>query len=61
MIILFPKKKGVKIATALILEEISQGASYHYILGMIDFARKFKAISAQEARALIDYLQEGRK
>ena len=61
MIILFPKKKGVKIATTLIFEEIAQGASYQYILGMIDFAKKFGAITATEAKGLIDYLHEGSK
>lgn len=58
MIILFPKRKGVKIATTLIFEEIQSGASVPYIFGMIDFAKRFGAITADEETALIEYLKE---
>ena len=58
MMILFPKRKGVKIATALIFEEIEAGASATFILGMIHFATKFGAINKQEQAALIQYLEE---
>lgn len=60
MLILFPKRKGVKIATTLIFEEIKRGASYHYILGMLGFARKFGAITDTEEKAILDYLAEVR-
>jgi hypothetical protein len=58
MFILFPKRKGVKIATTIIFEETSAGASYHYILGMIDFAKRFGAITKDEAQGLFEYLTE---
>lgn len=58
MIILFPRRKGVKIATTLIFEAMERGESFRYVLGMIDFARKFGAITAAEAQALIEYLKE---
>lgn len=58
MLILFPKRKRVKIATTLILEEMRAGASYTYILGMIGFARKFGAITEAEEKSLLDYLRE---
>lgn len=58
MIILFPKRKGVKIATTLIFEEMRQGASYSFILGMIYFASKFGAITPKEQAALTEYLIE---
>lgn len=58
MLILFPKRNGVKIATALIFKEIDTGASFHYILGMIDFAKRFGAITGAEAAALLEYVKE---
>ena len=58
MLILFPKHKGVKIATTLIFQAIIDGASFHYIAGMIDFARSFGAITAAEEKALLDYIAE---
>ena len=59
MLILFPNdKNGVKIATRLIFEAMADGARFHYVLGMIDFARKFGAITQQEEKALLDYLAE---
>lgn len=58
MIILFPKRKGVKIATTLIFEQISKGAKFSYVLGMIDFARGFGAITEKEKKALLEYLRE---
>jgi hypothetical protein len=56
MLILFPKRRGVKIATTLIFEEMSAGASYHYILGMIQFAQRFGAITKAEAQGLLEHL-----
>lgn len=59
MMILFPKDRyGVKIALKLIFEAMEQGASYTYIIGMIDFARQFGAITAEEEKALTEYLIE---
>lgn len=58
MLILFQKRKGVKIATSLIFEEMQKGASVHYILGMIDFAFKIGAITKDERSALIQYLEK---
>ena len=58
MLILFKKRKGVKIATQLIFEEIQAGAGYTFILGMIYFASKFGAITHQEQVSLTDYLAE---
>lgn len=58
MLILFPKRKGVKIATTLIFKEIEEGASYIFILGMIHFAAKFGAITYEEQVGLTDYLIE---
>lgn len=57
-LILFPNKDGVKIATTLIFEAMLSGAGYNYILGMIDFARKFGAITEEEAQGLFEYLVE---
>ena len=37
---------------------MEQGASYTYIIGMIDFARQFGAITAEEEKALTEYLIE---
>lgn len=56
MIILFPKRKGVKIATEIIFREISAGAGYGFIMGMIYFASKFGAITHKEQVALTEYL-----
>lgn len=58
MLILFPKKKGVKIATNIIFEEMAAGAGTSFILGMIYFAAKFGAITTQEAKGLTEYLAE---
>ena len=58
MLILFPKRKGVKIATTLIFEEMRNGAGYHFVLGMIYFAAKFGAITDEEAQGLIKHLEE---
>lgn len=58
MIILFPKHKGAKIATTLIFKEMAAGAGFHYILGMIGFAKSFGAITDEEAKILIQYLEE---
>lgn len=58
MLILFPKRKGVKIATTLIFEAIGAGASYHYVLGMIEFAKRFGAITAEEEKGLLEHLTE---
>lgn len=51
----------IKKATTIIFEELQAGAGYHYILGMIDFARKFGAITQEEAQALVQYLEEREK
>lgn len=52
------KKDGVKIATTIIFEEMIKGAGTHYILGMIDFARRFGAITEDEQKGLIEHLEE---
>ena len=57
MIILFPKRKGVKIATTLIFKEMQQPQTDRaFILGMIHFAFAFGAITKSEQTALIEYL-----
>ena len=58
MLILFPKKKGVKIATTIIFEEINAGTTPSFILGMIYFASKFGAITTEETKGLTEYLWE---
>lgn len=58
MIILFPKRKGIKIATTLIFEAIKERQDYLFILGMIYFAAKFGAITPKEQQALMQYLEE---
>lgn len=58
MLILFPKRKGIKIATTLIFEEILAGAGYQFVMGMIYFAAKFGAITYEEQNSLVDYLIE---
>ncbi len=58
MIILFPKRNGIKIATTIIFEEMLAGASFQRIMGMIDFAAKFGAITKDESAALIQHLNE---
>lgn len=58
MLILFPKRKGVKIATTLIFEAIEEGHSFAHIFGMIDFASRFGAITDKERSALIQHLKE---
>ena len=58
MIILFPRRKGIKIATTLIFKEIEGGAGTSFILGMIHFAFSFGAITRAEQQALIEYLEE---
>lgn len=52
------KQNGIKIATTIIFEEILQGASFQRVMGMIDFAREFGAITQEEQSALIQYLKE---
>lgn len=58
MIILFPRHKGVKIATTIIFRAMMDGAGFHYILGMIDFARKFGAITSKEEASILEHLNE---
>ena len=62
MIILFPKRKGAKIATTIICKELREASKsssgYFFILGMIYFAAKFGAITYKEQIALTDYLNE---
>ena len=58
MMILFPKKDGVKIATTIIWEEILAGASFKYLMGMLDFALRFKAITEKERDIMIEYMIE---
>jgi hypothetical protein len=61
MLILFPKRKGAKIATTIIFQEIKNvkdSAGYWYVLGMIFFAAKFGAISYDEQVSLTQYLNE---
>lgn len=50
--------KGVNIAATLIFEEIAKGATFQYIMGMIDLAAKMGAISAEERQGLIEHLRE---
>ena len=52
------KRNGVKIATTIIFEEIAAGAGIAYVLGMIDFAKRYGAITEAEQAALIQYLEE---
>ena len=52
------KENGVKIATTIIFREIAAGAGFHYVLGMIEFAEKFGAITQEESKALLEYLKE---
>ena len=64
MIILFPKRKGVKIATHIIFEEMknlkkgSGSSTYFIVLGMIYFAARFGAITYDEQIALTEHLNE---
>lgn len=58
MIILFPKRKGIKIATTLIHKALLEGAAADYVKGMIGFALGFGAINAEEAEILTQYLEE---
>lgn len=63
MLILFPKRKGAKIATTIIFQEmknIKKGNSHNYffVLGMLYFAAKFGAITHKEQIALTEYLNE---
>ena len=68
MIILFPKRKGAKIATTIISKELREASKireasksssgYFFVLGMIYFAAKFGAITYKEQIALTDYLNE---
>ena len=58
MLILFPKRKDVKIATTILFQYLRSGAAYNYCLGAIDFALAFGAITKQESLALIEYLEE---
>lgn len=60
MIILFPKRKGIKIATTIIFEAFEKGASATYLLGMIHFASAFGAITKKEEEILIQYI-DGRE
>ena len=52
------KRNGIKIATTIIFEEIKQGASFQRVMGMLDFALSFGAITQAERAALIQYLEE---
>lgn len=58
MLILFPKRNGVKIATTLIFEAIEEKKGFNYVSGMIDFAYSIKAITDAERAALLQYLIE---
>ena len=62
-LILFPRRKGVKIATHIIFKEMenvcqSSSSSYFLVLGMILFAARFGAISYDEQVALTAHLNE---
>ena len=62
-LILFPKRKGVKIATTLIfkeMEDLTGSHKYFFVLGMIYFAAKFGAITYKEQIALTEHLNEKR-
>ena len=62
MLILFPKRKGVKIATTIIFEEMAEPHNPLFVLGMIYFAAKFGAITPAEQSALIQlYAEQNRK
>lgn len=61
MIILFPKRKGVKIATAIIFRAIERKAGFNYIMGMLEFAHEFGAITGAERATLTQYLVESYK
>lgn len=52
------KQNGIKIATTIIFEEIKAGSGEQFILGMIHFAKRFGAITAEDQSALIQYLKE---
>lgn len=56
MIILFPRRKGVKIATRLTFEAMEQRQEPQFIQGMIYFAAAFGAITKAERASLIQYL-----
>lgn len=58
MIILFPKRKGVKIAPTIIFKMMRKGAGFSYVLGAIDFAFEFGAITEKEKQGLIEHLVE---
>ena len=53
------KYNGVKIATTIIFDEMDkEGANFHFLLGMLHFAKRFGAITEKEQAALIQYLEE---
>ena len=58
MIILFPKRKGVKVATSLIFEELERSTNLSFLLGMLHFAARFGAISQDEEIALYQHITE---
>lgn len=58
MLILFPKRKGIKIATTIIFDAIKRKEDIKIILGMIYFASAFGAINSKEQQALMQYLKE---
>ena len=58
MLILFPRRKEVKIATTLIFEMMGRQRSADYIKGAIAFALGFGAITKAEAEALEQHLKE---
>lgn len=58
MIILFPRRKGIKIATTIIFEAIERKEDFKIILGMIYFASAFGAITPKEQQAIIQHLKE---
>lgn len=61
MFILFPKRKGIKIATRIIFEEMDYNLSADFIRGMIYFAARFGAITQSEQLALLEYVSEYQK
>ena len=58
MIILFPKRKGIKIATTIIFQAMEDKMPYDFIVGMIYFASAFGAINPKEQQALMQYLNK---
>lgn len=49
---------GINEALVILFKQFPTGSSFDYLLGMLDFAIAFGAITQEEYEAMYDYIEE---